>query len=327
MPCSTRDEPAEVRRRVASILSETPDQDCADALLEVLARGDAAIDRDVIDALDRLRARDPALLFGPDAVRAAAGRERARLAAARTRAEGLWLFKLFGLLVPGQDFARAGQNSPAGPSARRPMRWSSLTMCCPSIGRSWRCPSWNAWPGQGRRHEKPLGPFRGLRENAGEQVPAALRLSAYFFFVTAAASIVKVSKTSLFLNGSPDRLPFAYLISAVVMGFIVVFNARFLQRLPLRTSILGSLGFFFAGLVLLRLLLPGHPRERRLMILFWLWGEIFLVMSVAQFWILANEIFPRAGSKLWSARSSRPAFWAASPDRWPPPGWPALWAR
>ena len=108
------DEPAEARCRIASILSETPDQDCADALLEALSRGDAALDRDIIDALDGLRARGPKLAFGSDAVRAAAGREIDRLAAARTRAEGLWLFKLFGLLVRGEDFARAGQNFAEG---------------------------------------------------------------------------------------------------------------------------------------------------------------------------------------------------------------------
>ena len=134
--------------------------------------------------------------------------------------------------------------------------------------------------------------FRDLRENAAEQTAAALRLSAYFFLVTAAAAIVKVSKTSLFLSDFAAQLPFAYLISAVVMGFIVVFNARFLQRQPLRATIPGSLGFFIAGLLFLRLLLPGHPRSGALMILFWLWGEIFLVMSVAQFWILANDVFP-----------------------------------
>ena len=140
--------------------------------------------------------------------------------------------------------------------------------------------------------KKPARLFRDLRENAAEQTAAALRLSAYFFLVTAAAAIVKVSKTSLFLSDFAAQLPFAYLISAVVMGFIVVFNARFLQRQPLRATIPCSLGFFIAGLLFLRLLLPGHPRSGALMILFWLWGEIFLVMSVAQFWILANDVFP-----------------------------------
>ncbi len=108
------DLPTEARRRVAAILSETPDQDCAEALLEALAGGDPVLDRDVIDALDRLRARDPELRFDPDAVRAAAGRETARLAAAHSRAEGFWLFKLLGLLVRDEDFARAGQNFAGG---------------------------------------------------------------------------------------------------------------------------------------------------------------------------------------------------------------------
>jgi len=140
--------------------------------------------------------------------------------------------------------------------------------------------------------KKPVRLFRDLLGNAGEQSSAAVRLSAYFFLVTAAATIVKVSKTSLFLIGPADGLPIVYLISAVAMGFIVVFNARFLQRLPLRASIPGSLGFFIAGLVFLRLFLPGHLKSGALMILFWLWGEVFLVMSLAQFWILAYDVFP-----------------------------------
>jgi ATP:ADP antiporter, AAA family len=140
-------------------------------------------------------------------------------------------------------------------------------------------------------------PFRDLRESAAEQASAAVRLSVYFFLITAAASIIKVTKTSLFLGGDKSKLPFAYLISAVVMGFVVVFNTRTLQRLPARAAVQGSLGFFFAGLLLLRLLLPGHPRSGPLMILFWLWGEIFLVMSVAQFWILVNDLFPPRRTK------------------------------
>jgi ATP/ADP translocase len=107
-------EPVEARRRLAFILSETPDQDCADSLLEALAGGDPGLDRDVIDALDRLRARDPELRFGPDIVREAVGRELARLASARSRADGRWLFQLLGLLVRDKDFARAGQNFSGG---------------------------------------------------------------------------------------------------------------------------------------------------------------------------------------------------------------------
>jgi hypothetical protein len=106
--------PADARRRIAAILSETADQDCVEALQEALAGGDPALDRDLIDALARLRDRDPDLRFDPGVTRAAAGRELSRLASARTRAEGWWLFKLFGLLDRDKDLARAGQNFAGG---------------------------------------------------------------------------------------------------------------------------------------------------------------------------------------------------------------------
>jgi hypothetical protein len=107
-------ESPDARRRMAAILSETPGQDAVDALLDALAEGNADIDRDVIDALDRLRARDPELRFAPEIVRAAAGRELARLSASRTRADGWWLFKLLGLLDRHEEFVRAGQNFAGG---------------------------------------------------------------------------------------------------------------------------------------------------------------------------------------------------------------------
>ncbi len=107
-------EPPDARRRMAAILSEMPGQDSVDALLDALAEGSADIDRDVVDALDRLRARDSELRFAPEIVRAAAGRELARLAASRTRAEGWWLFKLLGLLDRHEEFVRAGQNFAGG---------------------------------------------------------------------------------------------------------------------------------------------------------------------------------------------------------------------
>jgi ATP:ADP antiporter, AAA family len=105
---------AEVRRRIAAILSETPDQDVVDVLLEALAAGGEDTDREVIDALDRLRSADPGLGFEAAAVEAAIGRELARLTAARKRADGLWLFKLLGLLDRREDFTRAGQNFAGG---------------------------------------------------------------------------------------------------------------------------------------------------------------------------------------------------------------------
>jgi ATP:ADP antiporter, AAA family len=99
----------EVRRRIASVLAATPSQDTADALLDALAAGLSGIERDLIDALDRIREQAPAIVFDPAAVRTSLERELGRLAAAPSRGEGLWLFRLLNLLHPGEDLTRAGQ--------------------------------------------------------------------------------------------------------------------------------------------------------------------------------------------------------------------------
>jgi len=101
--------PAEVRRRVAAVLAAIPSQDAADSLLDALGAGQPGLERDLIDALDRIRGQAAGLTFDPVLVRAALDRELARLAAAPVRADGLWLFRLLGLLHPGQDLTRAGQ--------------------------------------------------------------------------------------------------------------------------------------------------------------------------------------------------------------------------
>ncbi len=101
--------PAEVRRRIASVLAGIPSQEAADALLDALDAPEPQLERDLVDALDRIRGLAPDLSFDPAPVRAALEREMARLAAAPSRAEGLWLFRLLGFLLPGQDLTRAGQ--------------------------------------------------------------------------------------------------------------------------------------------------------------------------------------------------------------------------
>lgn len=100
---------AETRRRIAGILSASPSQDTADALLDALQAGGSGLDRDLIDALDRIREQFPGLVFVPDAVRPALERELDRLGGVENRAEGLWLFRLLNLLHPGEDLTRAGQ--------------------------------------------------------------------------------------------------------------------------------------------------------------------------------------------------------------------------
>jgi len=138
--------------------------------------------------------------------------------------------------------------------------------------------------------------FKELREGASDRAAQALNLAGVFFLLTASAYIFKTVKISLFLKWlQASRLPFAYLITAVVMGFVVTLNAHLLRTMKRRPYILGSLAFFAGTLVLFRLLIPGHGKW--LLILYWLWSDVFLAMCVTQFWIVVSDIFPSRQAK------------------------------
>lgn len=138
--------------------------------------------------------------------------------------------------------------------------------------------------------------FKGIREASPERAAVGRSLAGLFFLLTAAAYIFKAVKISLFLNTQPlSRLPFAYLITAVVMGGVVTLNTRLLRTMKRRPYVLGSLVFFSASLILFRLTIAGQAFG--LLILYWLWADIFLAMTVAQFWILVGDIFPPREAK------------------------------
>lgn len=107
---SDRDEGAGVRGPAASLLAGIGTSEAAEALLEELARGPSGTDEDIIDALDRIRSRNPALAFPAESV-------RARLASALTgagpvtgAADLLPVFRLLGLIHDHEDIFRAYQN-------------------------------------------------------------------------------------------------------------------------------------------------------------------------------------------------------------------------
>ncbi len=134
-----------------------------------------------------------------------------------------------------------------------------------------------------------------LRE---EETSVVLKMFFYFFLITFTAYVIKPVKLSLYLaHMTAERLPYAYLLTAALMGLAVVLNARLLERFPRRTYISGSLVFFMAGLLLFRLLFSfSWPWVS---LLFWFWSDLFIVASVMQFWMAVNDRFhPRQARRL-----------------------------
>ncbi len=131
-----------------------------------------------------------------------------------------------------------------------------------------------------------------------EESNTALLLFLYFFLLTASAYIIIPVKISLYLEfQSFEKLPYAYLLTAVLIGFVVTLNAKLLRSLKREQYITFSLVFFIASLLIFWLLFKTAGGW--LSMIFWLWEDIFLATSITQFWILVNDFYdPRQTKRL-----------------------------
>ena len=131
-----------------------------------------------------------------------------------------------------------------------------------------------------------------------EEASSSILLFFYFFFITSSAGIIKPVKLSLFLDQLTfEKLPFAYLLTAVFMGFVVSINTRLLRVLKRHVYISLSLAFFMANLFIFWILFRTEWQWTSMA--YWLWSEIFMVTTVTQFWILVNDIYhPRQAKRL-----------------------------
>lgn len=131
-----------------------------------------------------------------------------------------------------------------------------------------------------------------------EETSSSILLFLYFFFITSSAGIIKPVKLSLFLDQLTfENLPFAYILTAVFMGFFVSINTRLLHAMKRHLYIVLSLVFFMANLFVFWILFTKGWQW--VSMVYWLWSEIFMVTTVTQFWILVNDIYhPRQAKRL-----------------------------
>ncbi len=131
-----------------------------------------------------------------------------------------------------------------------------------------------------------------------EETSISLLLFFYFFLIQIAAYIIEPVKISLYLKWlTAEKLPYAYLLSALLIGFVVALNAKLLQSLKRHLYISLSLAFFLVSLILFWLLFKLHWPW--LSLIYWFWSDLFMVTSVTQFWILVNDLYnPRQARRL-----------------------------
>jgi len=131
-----------------------------------------------------------------------------------------------------------------------------------------------------------------------EETTSSLLMFLYFFLITSSAYIIKPVKISLYLESLTfKKLPHAYLLTALLMGFVVALNSKMLKTMKRNLYISISMGFFIVTLLVFWFLF--RIKWPWLSMIYWLWSEIFMITSVTQFWILINDIYnPRQARRL-----------------------------
>ncbi len=138
---------------------------------------------------------------------------------------------------------------------------------------------------------------RAVEIKRGEEVISFL-LFFYFFLISAPYTIIKSVRNAKYLiEYSAINLPFAYLLTAVLMGFVVAFHSKIQTRIPRGLLIIASLVFFILSSLAFGILF--FKDLRWVPLVFFIWANIFVMVLMTQFWILVNDIFnPREAKRL-----------------------------
>jgi ATP/ADP translocase len=152
----------------------------------------------------------------------------------------------------------------------------------------------------------------------GREARAALNFSVFFFLITFTFYVIKPIKESFLIGfANPGWWPYADLATALLIGFVVALNARLLDRMPRRTYLWASLLFFVASLLTFWYVFDVYTSQTistpvvdpsGMLFFLWaqvsivdtwplsvfifsFWADVFIAMSVTQFWIAVNDVF------------------------------------
>ena len=126
-------------------------------------------------------------------------------------------------------------------------------------------------------------------------------LAGYFFLVVAALYLMKPARNSLFLdNLDADRLPFAYIATALVTWGAVAAYVRLAPRTNLMAVIQITLALTLLSLVGFWVWFRIEPSGRASALSFYVWVKVYGVLLPSQFWLLSEEFLdPRQAKRLF----------------------------
>ncbi len=120
----------------------------------------------------------------------------------------------------------------------------------------------------------------------------------YLFFVIAAYNVIKPLRNASFLDALGYQwLPLVYLLTAVIIGFVVAFYSKIQVKISRYLLITSSIVFFFVSCFIFRIF-SGYGWQG-LPVIFWVWANVFIIVLNTQFWITVNDVLnPREFKRL-----------------------------
>ncbi|MBI2386605.1 MAG: MFS transporter [Elusimicrobia bacterium] len=190
---------------------------------------------------------------------------------------------------PVSDAKQAGDEVFSGETPRRPSDES------PVPGRYSESPPLSPAPPSVPAKKVPLvARWRAaMSDGSGPLVVAAF---AWNFLTIAAYSIIGPARGALLMTKfGPETLPWVYMASAALTGAVVFAYSRF-SRAPRKLLIGGSLAMLAATLVAGAFAVSATALPS-VAFGYFLWTDVFGIMSATLFWTYANDVFTRDESK------------------------------
>jgi AAA family ATP:ADP antiporter len=119
-----------------------------------------------------------------------------------------------------------------------------------------------------------------------------------FFLIITALYQLKPASRSLFIESlGADQLPYVWIGTALVMGVLITYYHRLVQRHNRFHIVLGSCVLFILILLMFRVLLTENSAA--VSVCFYIYVDILSVILVEQFWSLTNSIYNTEEGKRW----------------------------
>jgi len=124
------------------------------------------------------------------------------------------------------------------------------------------------------------------------EIKIALLMQLYIFLVITVLLLVKPTVTALFLSGlGAEKLPYGYLMVAVVAVLSSVFYNRMIKRFSIKIVALVTIIIFSILFFLLSFVVYSEMNSGWILYFYYISISLFGVLVTSQFWVIANLVF------------------------------------